>query len=323
MPLMPLIIGMAGGLASAVLFYSAVRGSIGLSIILFLLTPLPSLITGFGWGLAAASAGAIAGAIVMAITVGQTFGIGYFLALGPPIILATHLITLVRYDGDNRISRVVSRRQHSCGHRALWRALPILVAPLFGGSYQILEADMLKYLQRLAQQAPLGSGWRMAPEQMQRVARFWIDALPAALASYWTLFFVLNAYIAARVTQASALLPRPATKLSRIVLPPVLVLVFAAAVAAIFYPGETRIIGASVIGALFIAFLIMGFTVAHAAGQTRAKWVTPAAYATAVLANGIALPMIAGVGLGETAFRFRDKLLPPGDPPKAPPPPSA
>ena len=48
-----LVFGAAGGLASAALFYSAAHGSLGLSMVLFLLTPLPSLIASLGWGLVA------------------------------------------------------------------------------------------------------------------------------------------------------------------------------------------------------------------------------------------------------------------------------
>lgn len=318
MPILPAIIGMAGGLASAVLFYSAVRGSVGLSIVLFLLTPLPSLITGLGWGIAAAIAGAVAGALVMAGTVGTTFGIGYFLALGLPIIIVTHLATLVRYNSDQTLAEWYPAGS-VLGAIALYGGLlPVLVAPLFGGTYQVLEADIVRYLQRIAQQAPPDSSWRMAPEQMSRIASMWIDVLPGALAAYWTLFFALNSYLAYRITQASGLLPRPPFRVSRIELPAVAAIGFAAALFAISAAGAPRIIGASFMGSLFVAFLIMGFTVAHAYGQTRGAWVTPAAYVTAIFANGIALPLIAGVGLGETAFRFRDRLLPdaagpPGD----------
>ena len=62
-----LLIGIGGGLASALLFYSAARGSPMLSTLLLLLTPLPTLLAGLGWGWLPAAAGALAGAIVMAV----------------------------------------------------------------------------------------------------------------------------------------------------------------------------------------------------------------------------------------------------------------
>ena len=51
-----LLIGIGGGLASALLFYSAARGSPMLSTLLLLLTPLPTLLAGLGWGWLAATA---------------------------------------------------------------------------------------------------------------------------------------------------------------------------------------------------------------------------------------------------------------------------
>lgn len=319
MPMLPALIGAAGGLASAVLFYSAVRGSVGLSILLFLLTPLPSLITGFGWGLTAAVSGAVVGALLMASAVGQNFGIGYFLALGLPIIIVTHLATLVRYDGD-RIAAWYPEGGILAAILLYGGALPILVTPLFGGSYQVLETDFVRFLDRIAEQAPPDSAWRMPDEQKQHLAKLWIDVMPAALAAYWTLFFAINVYLAARISRASGSLPRSDFAVSRIELPVLLAPAFLLATFAVTFSGEARIIGASFIGALFVGFLIMGFTVAHVIGQTRARWVTPAAYATAIFAGGIALPVLAGIGLGETAFRFRDRMMPPSDAPTGEPP---
>ena len=57
------LIGLGAGLASALLFYSAARGSPLLGTLLLLLTPLPSLLAGLGWGWLPAAAGAVAGAL--------------------------------------------------------------------------------------------------------------------------------------------------------------------------------------------------------------------------------------------------------------------
>jgi hypothetical protein len=82
-----LLIGLGSGLASAVLFYSAARGGILLKLFLFVLTPLPAMIAGLGWGPVAAAAGAVAGALIMALAVSPAFGLGFFFTLGLPAIL--------------------------------------------------------------------------------------------------------------------------------------------------------------------------------------------------------------------------------------------
>src|SRR5262249_26711647 len=71
-----LMIGIGTGLASALLFYSAGHGTPLLSTLLLLLTPLPSLLAGLGWGWLAASAGALAGALAMAFVGTATFAAG-------------------------------------------------------------------------------------------------------------------------------------------------------------------------------------------------------------------------------------------------------
>ena len=78
------VIGLGGGLASALLFYSAAGGSPMLGTLLLLLTPLPSVLAGLGWGWLPAAAGAVAGTLVMAVAASVPFAAGYFLALGYP-----------------------------------------------------------------------------------------------------------------------------------------------------------------------------------------------------------------------------------------------
>ena len=76
------LIGLGSGLVSALLFFSAARGGPTLGTLLLLLTPLPSLLAGLGWGWLPAAAGAIAGSLAMAGLASPTFAVGYFLALG-------------------------------------------------------------------------------------------------------------------------------------------------------------------------------------------------------------------------------------------------
>src|ERR1044072_819233 len=91
-------IGVGGGLASALLFYSAARGSPLLSTLLLLLTPLPTLLAGLGWGWGRAAAGAVAGSLGMRFAAGLPFAVGYFMALGLPAAIIAHLAYLSRPD---------------------------------------------------------------------------------------------------------------------------------------------------------------------------------------------------------------------------------
>ncbi len=155
-----LIIGVAGGLISALLFYSAGRGTMGVSLLLFFLTPLPSLIAGLGWGLLAALAAAIAGAVAMAMAVSPTFALGFLLALGVPVAILVHLTYLARPRPEPLAPEWYSIGRLVAALSLYGAALPILVAPLFGGSYAILEPAMLEFVRRFFEQPAVSSGFR-------------------------------------------------------------------------------------------------------------------------------------------------------------------
>jgi hypothetical protein len=129
------IIGIGGGLASALLFYSAARGSPLLSTLLLLLTPLPSLLTGLGWGWLPAAAGAVAGALIMAIGASPAIAIGYFLALGLPAALACYLAYLSRPHPQDATAVEWYPAGRLLAALSLYGgALPVAVLPLIGGS---------------------------------------------------------------------------------------------------------------------------------------------------------------------------------------------
>jgi hypothetical protein len=77
-----ILIALAAGLASALMFASIVSGAL-ISIVLFYLAPLPLMVAALGWG----SATAMIGGIVAAISLGAIFGIPYMLAFALTIAL--------------------------------------------------------------------------------------------------------------------------------------------------------------------------------------------------------------------------------------------
>jgi hypothetical protein len=147
-----LLIGIGGGLASALLFYSAARGSAMLSTLLLLMTPLPTLLAGLGWGWLPAAVGALAGSVVMAVVASGPFAIGYFLALGVPAALASHLTYLSRPDPQDPNAREWYPAGRLLAAMALYGgALPVLVLPLIGGSYDVLREPLAEFFRRLSQ----------------------------------------------------------------------------------------------------------------------------------------------------------------------------
>src|SRR5262245_12555813 len=99
-------VGCGAGIASALLSYSATRGASPLLVILLgLLTPLPSLLAGLGWGWLPAATAATVGALATGLAVDASSAAGYFLTLGAPSVLIAYLAYLSRpapYDSDAR-----------------------------------------------------------------------------------------------------------------------------------------------------------------------------------------------------------------------------
>jgi hypothetical protein len=305
------VIGAGGGLASAGLFYSAVRGSIGLSLILLLLTPLPSLIAGFGWGLAAAVAAGVMATAIMAEVVAPLFAVGYALALAVPVAGVTHLLFLARYEADGRLADWYPVGRIVVGLTLYAAALPVLIAALGGGGFASLEPDLTRFFKGLAERAPIGSGWRqMDDTQLAFLVRMGIEMMPAAIASYWLVFMAANIYLAARVARLSGLLARPWPNLHWMSYPRPSVLVFLAALAGIWIGGSLRFIGIGALGAFIVAYLLQGLSVVHAIARGRAPWLLYATYATLALAGYVAVPLTALAGLLESLVRFRARVVP-------------
>ena len=304
------LIGIGGGLASAVLFYSASRGSVWLSLILLILSPLPSLIAGFGWGWQAAAAGGIAGSLVMALAVSGKFGVGYFLALGVPSAIAAYLVYLGREAKD--ASHV---DWYPAGHILaaigfMGAALPIAVLPLFGGTYAILEPAMAEFATKVFARASAEFATRaLEPTALKELTGRMVDLLPAALAGYWSILFTANVYLAGRVTRAAGLLPRPWPDLHALELPGSASALLLAGVAGMFVGGTARIVGASVCGGMLVVLAFAGLSVIHHLARHRAQWALWPLYISMPTPIGLyTLGAAAGLGLAEPLLQLRRRF---------------
>ncbi len=303
--------GVGGGIASAAVFYSAVHGSIGLSVLLLIATPLASLIVGFGWGVTAAIAAAVTGFFAMAFAVSPTFAMGYLLALGLPVVGITHVLFLARYDDDGTLADWYPTGRVLMSIALYGAALPVLIIALGGGSYGMLEPDLTRFMGQISAGAPIGSSFRnMSAERIRALVELWIELMPAVVATYWTLFITLNVYLAGRIARISGLLARPWPDLHWLALPPISALVVVAAIAGIATGGALRVIGIGALGAFLIAYLLQGMSVVHAVGRAKAPWLIYATYATLALAGAIAVPLAVLTGLVENLVRVRARVIP-------------
>lgn len=306
-----ILIGVAAGLVSALLFYSAGRGSPLLSTLLVLLTPLPSLLAGLAWGWLPAAAGGLAGAVAMAIGANGIAAVGYFLALGLPAALIAYLAYLSRPNANDPNAREWYPAGRLMASMALYAgALPVLVLPLIGGSYEVLRPPVFELFRGVAARAAELGGRSLSEQNIEALTDLFIRVLPAFLAAYWLAIFTFNAYLAGRIARASGRFGRDWPDLAALEYPrgfPLLV-VAALLVAFAFAPGVIGTIGTSFAGGLLFAYLVAGLALLHFIARGRAPWILWFVYAGLLLFGPYAAMAITIAGLLEPALKLRQRL---------------
>jgi hypothetical protein len=309
-----LIIGLFAGLASAVLFYSAARGSPLLGTLLVLLTPLPSMLAGLGWGWLPAALGAVAGSVLMAFIANLPFAIGYFLALGAPVAMAAYLAYLSRPHPNDEAQREWYPAGRLVAALSLYGgALPVMILPLIGGTYEMLRAPMGEFLRRLSARATPDLGMpQLTDVQVDALAELFVYILPGAVAAYWLAIFALNLYLAGRVARASGRLGRDWPDLPSLAYPLGFQVLLAVALVATFAPGVLGVAGVGLSGALMLAYCFAGLALVHYVARARAPWILWLVYAGVLFIEPYTAILLMLAGLLEPVFKFRQRF---GGPP--------
>jgi hypothetical protein len=304
------LIGAGSGLVSALLFYSAARGAPLLGTLLVLLTPLPTLLAGFGWGWLPAATGALAGAAAMTIVADPAFAVGYGLALGVPATLATYLAYLSRPSGVDPSSRQWYPPGHLVAAMALYGgALPLLILPLIAGGYDALKGPIEAFYRELAEKTAPELGLQaLSGRDIAALAEFTIFLLPGVFAAYWLAIFTLNLYLAGRILGASGRLGRDWPDLAAMSFPAGFPLLVALAFAAAFVPGLPRIAGSSFTGGLLFAYLLAGLALLHYVARGRAPWILWLAYVSLIVLGPYAALVITVGGLLDAPFKLKRRL---------------
>ena len=317
------LIAIAAGSASALMFASIVSGAL-ISLLLFYLAPLPLMVAALGWG----PLGATIGGIVAAMGLGAIFGLPYCIAFAVTIALPAwwlgHLALLGRAvtngassgNGASPIAPAVE--WYPVGRILLWisgfAALTTMAALLtLGTDAGAITGAMRRGLLRII--GPRDAASTGETEQ-------WIDALvtiaPAAAAIVAIMTLTLNLWLAARITATSGRLHRPWPDLKSADLPPMTLAALCVAVAFCFTGGLLAILAQIVTAALMMAYALTGFAVLHTltlALKSRVLWLS-GIYAIVVVFGWPVLAIVV-LGLADAVFGIRQRYLQ-GRPPPLP-----
>jgi hypothetical protein len=312
-----LLIALAAGAASALMFASLISGEL-ISLLLFYLAPLPLMVAALGWGPLCASIGGIAAATALGAIFGLPYCIAFAVMIALPAWWLGHLALLGRPIDAGATPVLPDLEWYPVGRILLWISgfvtLTTMAALLTLGTDAASIVDtMRRFLLRILEHNEAAATAEAAP---------WIDAViaiaPSAAAIFAMMTLTLNLWLAAKITATSGRLHRPWPDLNSAALPPMTLAALCVAIAFCFAGGLPAMLAQIVAAALMMAYALIGFAVLHtltSALKSRALWLG-CVYAIVLVFDWPVLAMVA-LGLAEAMFGLRQRYLR-GRPPPLP-----
>ena len=305
-----LLIGLAAGLASGLLFASILAGSF-VSFLLFYLAPLPIIIAGLGWSHFAALLAALVAAAGLAAAFGGLLSVAFLVGLGLPAWWLSYLALLARPAPANPDGM----QWYPVGRLVLWAgflaAIAIVIAiPVFGTDAQSFDAALRGAFEQLLRSAtdtpahaPLVIPGISDPE---RLLDWFVTATPPFAAAGCVLTSLANLWLAGRIVKLSGRLRRPWPDLASIALPRYAPALLGAALVAMFAGDLLGIVAGILAASLMVAFALVGLAVVHTAtrGMNGRSFVLSGIYASVAVFGWPAL-LLSVVGLADLVVDFR------------------
>ena len=300
------LIALAAGAASALMFASTISGAL-ISLLLFYLAPLPLMVAGLGWGPLSATIGGIAAAVGLGALFGLPYCIAFALIIALPAWWLGHLALLGRplATSSPPANDGASLEWYPVGRILLWVAAfaAIMTAAALlslGSDAPTITGTMRSALTSLMESA------QITPTQRGIDALVKIAPTAAALVAMMTL--TLNLWLAAKITATSGRLHRPWPELRNAALPPMTLATLCVAIAFCFTGGLLAMLAQIVATVLVVAYALIGFAVLHTvtlALKSRALWLS-CTY-TIVIVFGWPMLAMTALGLADAVFGIRQR----------------
>jgi len=319
-----LLIALAAGCASALMFASIVSGAL-ISLLLLYFAPLPLMVAALGWGPLAATIGGIMAAIGLGAVFGLSLCIAFAIMMALPAWWLGHLALLGRPvvnavpSGDVAAPDFPTLEWYPIGRLLLWIAgfavLTTTATLLTLGTDAATITDTLRTgLLRILTPRSAVSG----DELKQRIDAVVMIA-PAAAANSTMIMMALNLWLAAKITATSGRLHRPWPVLKSTELPPMTLAALMVAIAFCFAGGLLAILAQTAAAALLMSYALTGLAVLHTLTlglKSRALWLG-FAYAILVMSGGWLVVTMVILGIADAVLGLRQRFLR-GRPPPLP-----
>ena len=266
-----ILIAMAAGCASALMFASIVSGAL-ISLLLFYLAPLPLMVAALGWGPLCATVGGIAGAVALGAIFGLPLCVAFAVAVAVPAWWLGHLAMLGRptangvTTGNGASAATPAVEWYPLGRILLWisafAVLTTLAALLsLGTDAASIRATLRRGLLQIIQIVRARDA--STPGQSEPVVDALVTIAPIAAAVVTMTTLSLNLCLAAKVAAISGRLRRPWPELKTAAPPAMTLAAFCVALALSFTGGLLAIAAQIVAAALAMAYALTGFAVLH------------------------------------------------------------
>ncbi len=320
-----LLIAIAAGGASALMFASIISGAL-ISLVLFYLAPLPLMVATLAWGPLCGTIGGIAAATGLGVIFGLPYCLAFAITIALPAWWLGHLALLGRPVSTGQIPSATPSAAppaiewYPLGRVLLWitvfASLSSMAALLtLGTDAASINEALRQFMLRLLEQRDTAVG-----ADTERLVDSLVIVAPAAAAGVALLTLTLNLWLAGKITVTSGRLSRPWPDLKSATLPPMTLVALCTAIGFCFSVGLVAIGARIITSALLLAYALIGFAVLHTlslALKNCAFWLV-SAYAIALIFVWPALALVA-LGLADAVFGFRQRFLR-GRPPPLPVP---
>lgn len=322
-----ILVGLALGLVSAVVFASATTGPLLVRYVLFLITSLPIFLAGLGWGWLTAAVAAAASTLIIALLAGPWAALMFGVTQTVPAVILSYLALLnrpVSAEGP----KPAGVEWYPPGRLVLWSAvmaggLTLGVMTMAAGNLDTFNTGLREFIGKAVKDSvPQFEGQvPLSDVKIAQITDIAVAIMPAAAAVSWMSALLLNLWLAGRITLASGQLQRTWPDLSAMELPRGTSLMFLAGLLASGATGIAGAAGTGFAGAFFLAFVLMGLAVVHflTRGKPWRPFVLWTLYAALLLFNVWIAVLVALLGLADGGFQLRQRAFPNGPPPPAGP----
>jgi hypothetical protein len=311
MPTNTLLLAIAAGIISAVVFASATTGPMLLRFVLFFLTPITLYLAGLGLGPAAAAIAVIIATLIILALTNPIAALVFAVSAAMPAAMTTRLALLGRKAEDSPgtpmewypLGRIIAAAAFFAG---LFAALALT---LMGGDTEALTKAMHGIVETFAKTelAQIPGAPAIKPEQIDDMTNSALALLPYTLAALSLVTTLLNLWLAGRITLASGRLTRPWPDVSGFTLPTSATFALLAALALSFAGGMPGLWAGGFAGAYMMAFALLGLAVAHTLtrGSPWRNFILAGLYAGLLFFTPGTALVLALAGLAETIFHYR------------------